>query len=507
METNLLYNHLFRLHEDSKKPFIFFKDGKTLSYKSFTVRNQKYAQIFSELGLTTGDRIAFQLDKSAECLSIVAASIQIGCIFLPLNPDYKSDEIKYFLEDSGSKLFICDPKNTDIIAVAKSIKGITVETLGPSERGTLSEKEKVSIRRRDVVNRDQNDIAALLYTSGTTGRSKGAMLSHKNLISNARVLKESWQFTSQDVLLHALPIFHTHGLFVATNVTLLSGSSMIFLPKFDVNEITVLIKKATVMMGVPTFYTRLIDANFFNKDLTKKMRLFVSGSAPLLSQTHKLFEEQTGHKILERYGMTETNMNSSNPYNGIRKAGTVGKPLPGVDIKIVDEEGCTLEIGEIGNIYVRGENVFKGYWNQPDKTKRDFASDGYFKTGDLGSFDRDGYLEIVGRDKDLIITGGFNVYPKEVELIIDQIPGVFESAVIGGYHPDFGEGVLAIVVKENQGYDIGKDEIQNILDKKLARYKQPKEVIFVNELPRNSMGKIQKSILRLDYSDFFSKKL
>ncbi len=499
---NPLYNQLFNRHEGSEKTFIYFNDGKELSYSFFIERSQKYAQIFSEFELACGDRIAFQLDKSAECLSIVAASIQIGCIFLPLNPDYTGEEVAFFLKDSGAKLFICDPKNFESIRVAQSIKNINIETMDKNGAGTLSSKERGSSRKIEITERDESDIAALLYTSGTTGKSKGAMLTHRNLISNAQVLRNAWQFTSQDILLHALPIFHTHGLFVATNLTLLSGSSMIFLPKFEVNEVTRLIEKATVMMGVPTFYVRLLGSNNFNNERTKSIRLFVSGSAPLLEETHKSFEAKTGHKILERYGMTETNMNTSNPYYGMRKPGTVGQSLQGVELKIVDEKGIILNDGDVGNILVKGDNVFYGYWNLPDKTKEDFTEDGFFKTGDLGRKDKDGYVEIVGRSKDLIISGGFNIFPKEIELVIDQTPGVMESAVIGVAHPDFGEGVLAIIVKK-ENPEVNKSIIYELLNKKLAKYKRPKEIIFVDDLPRNSMGKVQKNILRQNYSDHF----
>ena len=500
---NPLYNHLFKPHEESQKTFIYFNDGKKLSYSLFIERSQKYAEIFTELELICGDRIAFQLDKSAECLSIVAASIQIGCIFLPLNPDYTAEEVSFFLRDSGAKLFICEMKNFESIRAAQSIKNLNIETMDKNGLGTLTSKERVSVRKIEVAERDENDIAALLYTSGTTGRSKGAMLTHGNLISNAKVLRDFWKFTSKDILLNALPIFHTHGLFVATNLTLLAGSSMIFLPKFEVNEVTRLIKKATVMMGVPTFYVRLLASNDFNKELTKSIRLFVSGSAPLLAETHKSFEAKTGHKILERYGMTETNMNTSNPYYGLRKPGTVGQPLPGVELKIVDEEGIALKDGDVGNILVKGENVFNGYWNLPDKTKEDFTEDGFFMTGDLGRKDKDGYVEIVGRNKDLIISGGLNIFPKEIELAIDQTIGVMESAVIGVVHPDFGEGVLAVIVKEENS-EVNKSIIQEFLKKKLAKYKRPKGIIFVKELPRNSMGKVQKNVLRKNYSDHFT---
>ena len=502
--TNPLFDALFRQHQESNKDFILFADGTRLSYRSFSEKTQKYAAIFDGLGIKKGDRVAFQLAKSVACLNIVAASIQMGYIFLPLNPDYTTEEVLFFLKDSGTRLFIGEEGNKETINAAKGLPHIEVQTITIDGEGSLNSLENESSKFHNVMQCNENDIAALLYTSGTTGRSKGAMLTHKNLLSNTRVLETAWKFNSKDVLLHALPIFHTHGLFVATNLVLLSGCSMLFLPKFDTEEIIRLIGDATVMMGVPTFYTRLLESGAFNKEKTKSVRLFISGSAPLLSQTHKQFEKKTGHKILERYGMTETNMNTSNPYYGRRKAGSVGKALPGVQIKIVDEHGDIVQNQNIGSIQVKGDNVFKGYWNLPDKTEEDFTADGFFKTGDIGFKDKSGYIEIVGRDKDLIISGGFNVYPKEIELVIDEIKGVLESAVIGVHHPDFGEGVVALVVKSDF-YKLSEPDIHLNLARKLAKYKRPKEVIFIEKLPRNSMGKVQKNVLRDIYSRTFSK--
>ena len=356
----------------------------------------------------------------------------------------------------------------------------------------------------DPVPRKPDDVAALLYTSGTTGRSKGAMLSHANLLSNAEVLAAEWQFTDDDVLLHALPIFHTHGLFVATNICLLNGSAMIFQPKFDTNAVIAALPNATSMMGVPTFYKRLLDDPRFTRDLVGHMRLFTSGSAPLLAETHEAFEARTGHRILERYGMTETNMNTSNPYDGPRKAGTVGKALPGVELKITDPgTGATLPDGEIGVIEVRGPNVFQGYWQMPDKTAEDFRADGFFITGDLARIDEDGYLVIVGRAKDLIISGGYNIYPKEVESVLDEMPGVLESAVIGVPHPDFGEGVVGVLVARTSVVP-DKDEILSLAGQRLAKFKLPKRLIVVDTLPRNTMGKVQKNLLRQIYAESFA---
>jgi malonyl-CoA/methylmalonyl-CoA synthetase len=348
-----------------------------------------------------------------------------------------------------------------------------------------------------------DDLAAILYTSGTTGRPKGAMLSHANLQSNAAALKTTWRFTSDDVLLHALPVFHTHGLFVATNVALASAATMLFLPKFDLDEIFRLLPKATTMMGVPTFYTRLLSDTRLTSEAMAHMRLFISGSAPLLAETHAQWQERTGHAILERYGMTETNMNTSNPYEGARKPGSVGLPLPGTGIRIAGDGGVPLPQGEIGKILVRGPNVFCGYWRRPERLKEDFLPGGWFITGDMGRLDQDGYLFIVGREKDLIITGGLNVYPKEVETALDAIPGVGESAVFGVPHPDFGEGVTAVLI-EKPGAGLTEDEILAVLKDQLANFKLPKRVMLLDEIPRNAMGKVQKNLLRERFKDLYN---
>jgi malonyl-CoA/methylmalonyl-CoA synthetase len=354
------------------------------------------------------------------------------------------------------------------------------------------------------VERAGDDLAAFLYTSGTTGRSKGAMLTQDNLLSNARTLAEHWHFTQGDVLLHALPIFHTHGLFVATNVTLLAGGAMIFLPKFDLDQMIARMPEATTMMGVPTFYTRLLDDARFDRALTGHMRLFISGSAPLLAETHERFEATTGHRILERYGMTETNMNTSNPYEGERRAGTVGLPLPGVELKVTDPEtGAELPRGEVGQIEVRGPNVFKGYWQMPEKTAAELRADGFFITGDLGTQGEDGYVTIVGRNKDLIISGGYNIYPKEIELVLDEQPGVLESAVIGVPHPDFGETVVAVIVPA-RGASPAEAALAEACSASLARFKHPRAFVMAEALPRNTMGKVQKNLLREAHAAMFT---
>jgi malonyl-CoA/methylmalonyl-CoA synthetase len=392
---------------------------------------------------------------------------------------------------------VCDPlKREGLTEIARKRGVASVETLDAKGQGSLIDAANKAPKDFADVPREDDDLAAILYTSGTTGRSKGAMLTHRNLSSNALTLKDYWRFTDQDVLLHALPIYHTHGLFVASNTLLLAGGAMIFLPKFDADEVMRFLPKATSMMGVPTFYVRLCKHPGLTKAATAHMRLFVSGSAPLLAETHDEFRAKTGHAILERYGMTETSMNTSNPYDGDRIAGTVGFPLPGVELRIADpESGAVLKQGEIGVIEVRGPNVFPGYWRMPEKTQAEFRADGFFITGDVGKVDERSYVHIVGRAKDLIITGGFNVYPKEVESEIDALPGVVESAVIGCPHPDFGEGVTAVVVLQ-KGANADEKAIIANLESKLAKFKLPKRVIFVDDLPRNTMGKVQKNVLR-----------
>jgi malonyl-CoA/methylmalonyl-CoA synthetase len=378
-----------------------------------------------------------------------------------------------------------------------------VETLGTAADGSLLPLAAGLPADFADVPRAADDLAALLYTSGTTGRPKGAMLTHRNLSSNASTLRDAWRFTERDVLLHALPIFHAHGLFVALNVTLAAGGKVVFLPRFDAEEVVRLLPHATVMMGVPTFYTRLLEQPGFTREATAHMRLFVAGSAPLLAETHRAFEARTGHVILERYGMTETVMNTSNPYEGARLAGSVGLPLPGVEIRIADPDtGRPLPQGEIGSIEVRGPNVFQGYWRMPEKTTAEFRGDGFFITGDLGHVDARGYVWIVGRAKDLVITGGYNVYPKEVETEIDALPGVVESAVIGVPHADFGEGVTAVVV-QGQGAGLAEDAVLRSLEGRLAKYKLPKRVIFVDSLPRNAMGKVDKKLLRKTHGSIY----
>ena len=501
--ANPLYDGLFGAHAGKSTPFLYLPDGQVVNHQAFLEMAAQIAHVLTGKGLQPGDRVAVQVEKSPEALALYAACAQAGLVFLPLNTAYTADELSYFIENSGASVVVCDAGKEATVAPITKPLGAALETLNADGSGTLMDQAAAMRTSYDTVDRDGEDLAAFLYTSGTTGRSKGAMLTQNNLLSNAETLAAEWRFTADDVLLHALPIFHTHGLFVASNVTLLAGGAMIFLPKFDLDAVIENLPRATTMMGVPTFYTRLLSDARFTGDLTRHMRLFVSGSAPLLAETHVQFEERTGHRILERYGMTETNMNTSNPYEGERRAGTVGFPLPGVELKITDPaSGDPLPAGEVGQIEVRGPNVFKGYWQMPEKTAAELRSDGFFITGDLGMVDADGYVHIVGRNKDLIISGGYNIYPKEIELVLDEQPGVLESAVIGVPHPDFGETVLGVLVPA-PGETPDTDAIMDAVRDVLARFKHPRKLVVLDELPRNTMGKVQKNILREQYQDAF----
>ena len=503
--ANPLYDQLFGVHAGQDTPFLRLPDGAVIRHDGFVKRAAQIAHALSNFGLQPGDRLAAQVDKSPEALMLYAACAQAGVVFLPLNTGYTVDELTYFIDNSGARLVVCTDVARPALSAVATARGADVATLNADGSGTLMEKASAEPQTFPTVDRSEDDLAAFLYTSGTTGRSKGAMLTQKNLLSNAQVLTEYWRFTADDVLLHALPIFHTHGLFVATNITLLAGGSMIFLPKFDLDQMIDAMPDATSMMGVPTFYTRLLDDARFDRALVAHMRLFVSGSAPLLAETHARFEEVTGHRILERYGMTETNMNTSNPYDGDRRAGTVGFPLPGVELKIADPEtGATLPEDTIGQIEVRGDNVFQGYWQMPEKTAAELRQDGFFITGDLGKIDTDGYVHIIGRNKDLIISGGYNIYPKEIELLLDEQEDVLESAVIGVPHPDFGETVVGVLVA-NPGATPDPERIMERIGTSLARFKHPRTLIVEESLPRNTMGKVQKNVLRDRYKDLFAK--
>ncbi len=502
-------NHLFdlvraRLPSDpAGSLFIETPEGRRYSYADLVARSGAYAAALIGLGVKPGDRVAVQVEKSAEVVFLYLGAVRAGAVYLPLNTAYTDPEIAYFLSDAEPTVFVCDPgREATLGTVAREARVPVLRTLDSSGSGPLAEAADAA--RSDVadVPRGPDDLAAILYTSGTTGRSKGAMLSHDNLASNALTLADYWRFTPDDVLIHALPVFHTHGLFVATNTVLLTGGAMLWLPKLDPKLILALMPRATAMMGVPTFYTRLLKEPGLTREATAHFRLFVSGSAPLLAETHREWFARTGHRILERYGMTETNMNTSNPYEGERIAGTVGFPLPDVSLRVVDPEtGAELPAEAVGMIEVKGPNVFKGYWRMPEKTAAEFRSDGFFITGDLGKVDTRGYVHIVGRGKDLIISGGFNVYPKEVEAEIDALPGIVESAVIGVAHDDFGEGVTAIVVPGPNAPD--EAGILAALEGRLARYKLPKRVVFADDLPRNAMGKVQKNVLRETHAGLY----
>ena len=495
--NNPLYDTMFAPHAGKDTPFLLLPQGAVITHGAFVQRAAQLAHALQAHGVHAGDRVAVQVEKCPDMLALYAACAQLGAIFLPLNTAYTAAELSYFVSDSGAVLLVGDPARAQELRGVADAANAVFATLDASG-GTLSESADRHDPEFDTVERHEDDLAAFLYTSGTTGRSKGAMLSQKNLISNARTLTELWRFTAEDVLLHALPIFHTHGLFVASNVMLMAGGAMVFMPKLDIDQMIEWMPRATSMMGVPTFYTRLLDDPRFDRALTANMRLFISGSAPLLADTHLAFEGRTGHRILERYGMTETNMNTSNPYVGARRAGTVGLPLLDVDLRIADANGVELPRGETGVVEVRGDNVFLGYWNMPEKTEEEMRDDGFFITGDLGVQDAEGYVTIVGRGKDLVISGGYNIYPKELELLLDAQEGVLESAVIGVPHSDLGEVPLAVLVAK-AGMQIDLDAVQASVGAAVARFKQPREYRVVAALPRNTMGKVQKAALRTEF--------
>ena len=475
-------------------------DRKTYSFTSVLNQVDSLSNLFSQKGYVSNMRIATLLGSSPEHYILKLALNKIGVSVVPINPDYTPDETSYLLQDSGAVLVISSLNYVDQIKEAISYKKLDLKLAIYEDLESLPPNKSAAGKETPV---SPNTEASLLYTSGTTGKSKGARLTHRNLASNAAVLADTWRFTDADVLLHMLPIYHTHGLFVACNLMAMVGGSMIFLPKFSVEAALRWMPRATSMMGVPTFYTRLLASDDFTGQASRHMRLFISGSAPLLAETHHQFAARTGQAILERYGMTETNMITSNPYDGDRRAGTVGLPLAGIDLRIADAEtGKVCADGEIGIIELRGDNVFQGYWEMPEKTAESFREDGFFITGDMAVRDADGYISIVGRDKDMIISGGLNVYPREVESLVDDINGVIESAVIGVPHPDFGEAVVAIVAAGDGA--VSPADITAAIDGKLAKFKQPKAVRIVPSLPRNSMGKVQKAALRQTYAALFA---
>lgn len=483
-------------------------DGLYYSWSDLEKATAKIANLLTSLKLPEGSRVAVQVEKSPEALFLYLATLKAGLVYLPLNTAYQESEIEYFIGNAEPAVVVCSPKNFSWVSKIAFKAGTQhVFTLAEDRTGTLLDRAAGQKDQGKTVARADDDLAAILYTSGTTGRSKGAMLTHKNLASNAQVLQKFWGWKNGDVLLHALPIFHVHGLFVASHGALINGSKMIWLPRLDTKELIKHMPRSTVMMGVPTFYVRLLLDPNFNKAVTRNMRLFVSGSAPLLTETFNSFRERTGHTILERYGMSETVMLVSNPYQGERIGGSVGVPLPQTQVRVIKDDGQVCKVGEIGNVEVKGPNVFKGYWRMPEKTKEEFTTDGWFKTGDVGRWGGETsagkvpnhYLCIVGRSKDLIISGGYNVYPKEIESFIDDMPGVDESAVIGVPHPDFGEAVVAVVVAK-PGVKLNAESMIAELKGKIANFKVPKRLVVVNELPRNAMGKVQKNILRQTYA-------
>ncbi|HEX8986884.1 MAG TPA: malonyl-CoA synthase [Rhodocyclaceae bacterium] len=502
-EANLYSVLAAHFPADAGAPCLILPDRRAWTYGDIARASARMANLLFALGLQAGDRVAVQVEKTPEALILYLACLRAGMAYLPLNPAYRRHEIEYFLGDAEPGLFVCRPQAREMADAAAREAGVRhVLELDDAGRGSLIDAAAPHGDDFETVHRDADDLAAILYTSGTTGRSKGAMLTHRNLAVNAHALHAAWRFQPGDVLLHMLPIFHVHGLFVACHCALLNGSAMLFEPKFDARRAVALLPESTIFMGVPTYYVRLLAEPAFSRESCRNIRLFVSGSAPLLRETFEDFRQRTGHVILERYGMTEGGMFASNPYDGERRAGTVGFPLPCTEIRVVHDAGNACAAGEVGNIQVRGDNVFAGYWRLPEKTREEFTADGWFRTGDLGSWSGDGYLSISGRSKDLVITGGLNVYPKEIEELIDALPGVAESAVIGVPHPDYGEAVTAVVVRQKNdiGAALTEAGIVDALRGELAGFKLPKRVHLVDDLPRNAMGKVQKNLLRERYS-------
>ncbi|MCZ6658101.1 MAG: AMP-binding protein [Gammaproteobacteria bacterium] len=487
----------FAAHPD--RACLMLADGRVWRFNEMQHTVTRFARVLVDHGVEPGARVLAQVDKSPESLALYLACLQVGGAFVPVNTAYTAEEVAYFLEDAAPALFVHRAEG-NIGSTAITGRTATL-TLDGSGSGTLTDAANAAVPLIEVAERTGDDLAAIVYTSGTTGASKGAMLTHSNLSSNAHALRECWGWQDDDVLLHALPVFHVHGLFIALHCALLGGTTTIFLSSFKVDELLAHLPEATVMMGVPTFYTRLLDQPGFDATCCERMRVFISGSAPLTEQTFAAWEKRTGHRILERYGMTETIINTSNPLVGERVAGTVGFALPGVEVRIADDDGNKVPDGDVGTIEVRGPNVFKGYWHMPEKTAEEFRADGYFITGDLGVMNAQGRVSIVGRAKDMIISGGYNVYPKEVEKLIDEMHAVVESAVIGVPHMDFGEGVVAIVVPAAD--PVAEPAVREALQDRLARFKQPKIVVNVASLPRNAMGKVQKNLLRQQYADLF----
>jgi malonyl-CoA/methylmalonyl-CoA synthetase len=489
----------------TERPWLILGDGTEITYAELDRRTAQVVHALRSLDIERGDRVAVQVEKSPTTLVTYLGVLRAGAVFLPLNSAYRSDEVEYFLGDAEPRVAIGRPEDAEWFADVAGRVGVghVFDLDASGATGSWSTLLTASSTGHPGPSgTGPDDVAALVYTSGTTGRSKGAMISHRNVVSNAVALQQLWGFTNDDVLIHALPTFHVHGLFVALHTAMLTGIPMRFHQSFDPAAVIGDFSRSTVFMGVPTMYVRLLGRPELTPGACAAMRLFVSGSAPLLSETFDAFEAASGHTILERYGMTETGMNTSNPYVGARKGGTVGVPLPGVSVRVVAEGDRVLGVGEIGDVQVLGPNVLQGYWRRPDKNAEEFTADGWFRTGDVGQFDADGYLELVGRSKDLVISGGYNVYPKEIELLLDEVPGVIESAVIGVAHPDFGEGVTAVLTVRPDA-EIDTAALTADLKTRLAAYKVPKSIHIVDELPRNAMGKVQKNLLRERFADLY----
>ncbi len=496
-----LFAHFYQnFPTDLSSPLLLTPEGQSISYTEADSAASKIANHLKDLGAKKGDRISVLVEKSVENLFLYLGCLKSGLVYHPMNIGYQATEVSYMLEDAAPTIIICSKKQKCVVeSLPAANRAKAILTLEHDGTGTLLEGSSTSSENTDISNCDAKDMAALLYSSGTTGKPKGIILSHKNLSSNAKALAKAWGFSNEDRVLHALPIYHVHGLFIALGPVLLTGGSMSWHNRFDVDSVMKTLTECTVMMGVPTYYTRLLDNPKLDPEYCKNMRVFICGSAPLLPETFKEFEIRTGHTILERYGMTETGINASNPLAGKRIAGSVGQALPGTKAQIVDDAGKVVRPGETGNLQVKGDNVFSGYWKMPEKTAEDFTSDGFFNTGDKAVISNQGYISIVGRSKDMIISGGLNIYPREIELVIDQIPGIIESAVIGTTDHDFGEKVVAVVACKDKS--INAAQVIQVCKSKLAGYKSPKVVHVVDELPRNAMGKVQKNILRTRYAD------
>lgn len=501
-DENLFSRFAERFPTETATVLLETPTGQRYSYADALAASGRLANYLSKLGLRAGDRVTVQVPKSPEALWLYLACLRAGLVYQPLNDAYGQEEIAYFIGNAEPSLIVCDPSNQAIIDDLPKKRDYPVRTLGTNADGSLIEASRSCAPEFETTARNHEDLAVLLYSSGTTGKPKGAMLTHGNLIANTEALIGAWRFTPADRLLHALPIFHAHGLFVAAGCALMGGARMVFLPRFDVDTVIGQLPRCTVMMGVPTYYNRLLKTPNFQRKTCRNMRLFISGSAPLRPETFKAFEQCSGLEILERYGMTETLMNTSNPLDGERRPGSVGLPLPGVSVRVADDNNNAIPNGSVGNLQVRGPNVFAGYWRMPDKTAQEFTVDRWFRTGDLAIIDTDGYVSILGRSKDMIITGGLNVYPREVEQVIDQINGITESAVVGIPHSDFGEGVVAVVVAQAD-HELEEQEIINLVREHLADFKAPKRVVFVDCLPRNTMGKVAKARLREDLAKMF----